>query len=254
MRKFGKLKQMEGSFEHCGVHHVMIPNGGYLLHQAHYTRQLHPLPEDEIRGWQDYRPVPPRLASPYVSLVCAMAWMLLTVPSVAVYISYLQRHLKEPHARHVKDANRVLRFLKAKQHSVAYNKLTGNLKLVAVSDSAFHAGETDGLATRGAFVLLAAMDGQRTPGGQVHLLDWVSKKQSHVCRATFSAELFASLDAANLALKIASVMAEVVLGPHAGQQACRSAGVWFFPDRLAPLHGRKERRHGRGVHRAREGI
>ena len=45
------------------------------------------------------------------------------------------------------------------------------------------------------------------------MLDWVSKKQTHVCRATFSAELFALLDAANVALKVSSVLAELLWGP-----------------------------------------
>ena len=47
--KFGQLKKMAGSFEHCGFHHVSLAGGGKRLHQAHYARQLNALAEDEIR-------------------------------------------------------------------------------------------------------------------------------------------------------------------------------------------------------------
>ena len=231
--KFGKLKEMAGSFEHCGVQHVQLKGGGYRLHQAHYVRQLHPLADDEVRGWPADKPLPQHLASAYVSLVCAMAWTLLTAPAIAVYISYLQRHLKQPCAEHTRAANRVLRFLKCREHGVNYLRMKGPFRLLAVSDSAFCASETDGLATRGAFIMLASGDGQHTPGGQVHLLDWVSKKQTHVCRATFSAELFALLDAANVALKVSSVLAELLWGPTSAASLAAAQEEGRLP---VPLH------------------
>ena len=44
------------------------------------------------------------------------------------------------------------------------------------------------------------------------ILDWQSRRQVHVCRATFSAELFALLDAVGHALTIAACLTEVLLG------------------------------------------
>ena len=226
-RRFGKLTEMYGSFEHCGVQHVQLENqGGYRLQQTHYVKQLRAIPEDEIQGWPDDKLVPPHVASSYISLTCAIAWVLLTVPAVAVYVSYLQRHLKEPRAVHVRAVNRVLRYLKAKEHYIVYRPLRGKVKLMAGSDSAFCARETDGLATRGCFIMLTATEGISTPGGHCHLLDWQSKKQTHVCRATFSAELFSALDAANLALLINAVLTEVLWGPTsaAALETAQTAG------------------------------
>ena len=174
----------------------------------------------------DGKPVPEYLVSQFVSLTCAMAWVLLTVPSVAVYISYLQRFLKKPCAKHVRDANRVLKYLRSKQHRIVYRRITGEIKLVAVSDSAFSAGEQDGLATRGAFLMMVGTDGIRSPGGSAHLIDWISKKQAHVCRSTLSAELFAALDAVNAAMKLNLVITELYWGPTSAAKlgAAQEAG------------------------------
>ena len=46
------------------------------------------------------------------------------------------------------------------------------------------------------------------------ILEYACKKQKHVCRSTFVAELFAAVDAIDAALHIATAMLELVAGPQ----------------------------------------
>ena len=138
--------------------------------------------------------------------------------SVAVYIGALQRQLKHPKIRHVINANRVLRYLKLKKPFLRYKKLLGELRLIAVSDSAFQALENDGLAVKGCFILLIEMNNPESPGGKCQIIDFFSRKQSHVCRATFAAELFAVLDAIGHAMKVAALFTEVIYGKKTAEE------------------------------------
>jgi len=216
-KKYGKMKWETGDFEHTGVKHEKVKDG-YVLHQEHYAQQLRPLALDEIKHADADDDASEHLAGPFVSLVCGMAWLLLTCSAIAVYISYLQRHLKKPKNRHLKEANRVLRYVKKHPGRLFFRRLVGVIRFVVISDSAFHAGEHDGLATRGAFYVLMDGNGKVSPGGNGNVLDYVTKKQSHVCRATFGAELHALLDAVSHALKMLSCLHEVEKGIHTAAQ------------------------------------
>eukprot|EP00972_Heterocapsa_arctica_P017795 2629053-Heterocapsa_arctica.AAC.1 len=55
--------------------------------------------------------------------------------------------------------------------------------------------------------------GPASPGGQVQVLDWYARKQPHVCRSTFAAELHAALDAINQGMVIQGVLTELKVGP-----------------------------------------
>jgi len=215
--KYGKMKWEVGDFEHTGVKHEKIEDG-YALHQEHYAKQLRPLSVDEVAHSDAEDAAPEQLAGPFISLVCGMAWLLLTCPAIAVYISYLQRHLKSPKVRHLKEANRVLRYVKKHPGRLVYKRLQGKLRFVVISDSAFHAGEHDGLAIRGAFFVLMDGNGKTTPGGNGSIVDYVTKKQGHVCRATFGAELHGLLDAVSHALKLLSCITEVEHGIRTAEQ------------------------------------
>ena len=209
-KRYGKLKLSIGSFEHVGIQHVKQADGSYVLHQHHYVEQLHPLSLDDIKDFTPDQAAPEHLVSPYISLVCAMAWTLVTSPTVCVYVSALQRYLAKPCAKHLQDANRVLRYLKVRKPQLVFQKLEGPLRLLMVSDAAFTALDQQGLALRGYFVLLA----QTTQGlsGRMHVLEYASRKQSHVCRATFSAELFSLLDGIGAALKVSLCLEEMLVG------------------------------------------
>ena len=86
------------------------------------------------------------------------------------------------------------------------------MRIATVSDSAFKALEFEGLALRGCFVFLVEIGKDGKPGGKCMLIDYYSRKQVHVCRSTFAAELFAVIDAVGHALKIALCLTEVKNG------------------------------------------
>ena len=56
------------------------------------------------------------------------------------------------------------------------------------------------------------------PHGQVHVLDWYSRRQTHVCRSTFAAELHGVLDAVNTGMLIQMVLTEVIMGCMSAEQ------------------------------------
>ena len=72
-------------------------------------------------------------------------------------VAYLQRHYKSPTVGDVRKLNRLLRRGKdnLQQLGVNFHRLREPLRLVSVSDSAFLAQELEGLAMRGAIILLA---------------------------------------------------------------------------------------------------
>jgi len=221
-RRCDKLKVVRGDFEHVGIMHARQGDGSYELHQNHYVAQLHPLALDDVTEDDNDKEAPDHLKGPYVSLVCAMAWVIVTSPVVAVYIGALQRRLKGPLVRHLRDANRVLRYLKLRKPKLVYKKLKLPLRLVVVSDSAFTALDKEGLALRGCFVLLVDSSfGENRLGGAVHILEFMSRKQAHVCRATFSAEMFALLDALGTALKVSTCLEEAITGPQSAEQLAK---------------------------------
>ena len=92
-----------------------------------------------------------------MSLVGALAWLILTMPAICIYVAYLQRHTKEPTVGHVRQANRLLLWIRKnlKRLGLRYRPLRGPLRLITLSDSAFKAMDTQGLVMRGCVILLA---------------------------------------------------------------------------------------------------
>ena len=127
-----------------------------------------------------------------------MAWLILTMPAVCVYVAFLQRHTKAQTLGHVRSAKRILLWIRKnlKRLGVRYQRLQEPLRLIALSDSAFKAQDYDGLVVRGCVIVLAeaAVDKDDshkpwTTGTTVrlHLLDWYSRKHTRVVRSTFAA-------------------------------------------------------------------
>ena len=79
---------------------------------------------------------------------------------------------------------------------IRYNKLEEPLELTVISDPAFKALDYQGLVMRGCVVVLREA-GQLKKGTRckVQVLDWYSKKHTHVVRSTYAAELHSLLDA-----------------------------------------------------------
>ena len=230
-RCFGKLKVELGSFDHVGVSHVQNADTKEVhMHQHAYVAQLRPIPVDDVMFADLDSPVTSAMASSYMTLLGAAAWLTLTCPAICVYVSYLQRHSKAPACKHVRDLNRLVKWLKKTPQGVRYRRLEPPLRLVVVSDSSFSAGDTEGLVMRGCLVLLTNGDGKTTPGGETMLLDWYSRKQPHVCRSTFAAELHAVLDGVNQGIVIQGLLTELAQGAMSAEQLCdiQSSGQLAF--------------------------
>ena len=136
-------------------------------------------------------------------------WTVLACPSAAAYASYLQRHLQEPRIRHITDLYRLVRWMKRTPQVLTYRQIPEPIRLACVTDSSFSAGDTQGLVMRACCILLVSGTGDDTPAGAQQLVDWFSRKQPHVCRSTFAAELHAVLDGVNQALIVQSLLTEM---------------------------------------------
>ena len=97
----------------------------------------------------------------------------------------------------------------------------GKIRLAVVSDSAFQAREYDGLAMRGCCILLMQIDSDAPLAGQTYkvvLLDWYSKKQQHVVRSTYAAELHTLVDAIQQGRLLRSALTEIEEGAMTAAQ------------------------------------
>ena len=138
--------------------------------------------------------------------------MTMTNLAICVYVSYLQRHAKAPCFRHLRDLNRLVKWIKLHPQTLKYTRLEPPTKLVCVTDSSFSAGDTEGLVMRGCILLLVEDRAPASPCGKVQVVDWFARKQPHVCRSTFAAELHASLDGLNQGLIVQTAVHEVAHG------------------------------------------
>ena len=96
-----------------------------------------------------------------MSLAGALAWLMVTMPAICIYVAYLQRQCQSPTWGHVRKANRLLRWIRANKARFGtwFRRLRPPLRVVALSDSAFKAQGYRGLVMRGCVVLLSEVGG-----------------------------------------------------------------------------------------------
>ena len=239
--RFGKLSKELHTFTHVGVVHTQSPTTFEVeMHQRPYAQHLRQICLDSVATQPPDTPVDADLKGCFATLLGGAAWMTLTATPIAVYVSYLQRHLKAPTVKHLKDLNRLVQWIVTHPQSLWYRPLTPPLRLVAVSDSSFSAGDTQGLVMRGCLLLLMGTDRAdecwrrdvpadrrgACPGGRCQVVDWYARKQPHVCRSTFAAELHGALDAHGQALIVQHLLTEIMQGPASPSELARlqSAG------------------------------
>jgi len=217
-KEFGKLKFEQGGFTHVGIRHRQAGDKSISLDQDEYANSLGCIDTDLYEFMELDSDAPAELQKYYMTLLGGVAWLCLTRPATCVYVSYLQRHAKKPTMRHIRDLNRLVRWNRKTPQSMVYRHLPGQLKLVVVPDSSFSAGDTEGLVMRGCFIMIVAQDQECSPTGMVAVLDFYARKQSHVCRSTFAAELHSALDAYNQAFIIQCALTELTLGAQTATQ------------------------------------
>ena len=209
---FDALKIERDCFEHLGLRHKLLEDGSRSVDQHSYVSELRPIPEAELKLLPAEQAASQGQTQQFMSLVGGLAWVVQTRPDVAVFVAALQRRLKAPVVKDLVNANRVFKYLKAKPLELVYRKIKSPWKLVVVSDSAFKGEDQDCLAMRSCVIALAAREGLAEGENQLQILEFVSKKQSKVCRSTFAAELHSCLDAIGSACVINAALTEVLGG------------------------------------------
>ena len=103
---------------------------------------------------------------------------------------------------------------------------TDNIVL-GVSDEAFKKEEDEATAMRGCVVIradassLSLLGGDGVRASRYHVLVYASKKQRHVTRSTFAAELFGRCDTIGTMLAVILALQEVEIGTVTIEQARR---------------------------------
>ena len=106
--RFGALKIKQRCFECVGVMHEQDPKTREIwAHQQHYVPQINAISIDSQHFRRDEELADDDTRQLFMSLVGALAWLILTMPAICVYVAFLQRHAKEPTYGHVRLANRL---------------------------------------------------------------------------------------------------------------------------------------------------
>ena len=157
-KEFSALKVKHGKFECVGVMHEQDPHTFEVwTHQQHYVPQINAIPVDTRALVPDDTPADDDEKQLYMSLVGALAWLILTMPAICIYVAYLQRQCQAPTIGHVRKANRLLRWIRNNKQRLGiwFRRLKPPLRVVTLSDSAFKAQDYQGLVMRGCAIPLA---------------------------------------------------------------------------------------------------
>ena len=220
-RKYGKMVIQLRCFTCVGIRHRQDDDYTVTMDQDEYAAQMRPIDTASVNHQSDDYLVPMFMVMLYMSLLGGIAWMVLTRVDICVFVNRLQRNAKAPRLVDVKDLNKLLRWVKRQTSSTVYRKLVGPVGLAVLTDAAFRADETDCLALRAAIAIIVEIRGDR-PGGNFHLLDFYSRKQSRVNRSTFSAELNAMLEAIDLGLVLSCFVTEVLHGTSSAMEVSKT--------------------------------
>ena len=93
-----------------------------------------------------------------------------------------------------------------------FRRISNPWRLVAISDSGFKGEGDDHLAVRSGLVCLVNKDFPKLGCNEIQVVEFVSKKQSRVCRSTYAAEMYSALDLAGLLFNVSLTMCEVLEG------------------------------------------
>ena len=219
---FGPLTVNWDNFTNCGIRHALDVRAGTLtMDQSAYIAALRPIVHRDLVGARPESLLEGELYTMFRSLLGAIAWCNMTRCDIMVYVVALQRAAHQPTVLHARRLNAVVRYAQRNPKGITYRPLTGPLRLLTVSDSSFKKEEDDAHAMKGVFILLAAGGEACKADGGVHILDYAARKQQHVTRSTFAAELFSACDGIDHALLISIAMHEILRGCSGTAEARR---------------------------------
>lgn len=181
------------------------------MSRSHYVKELRTIPDADLRQHPNDL-VDENMQKLFMSLLGGVAWTTQTRLDILVFVSALQRKRKNPTGHDIIAASRIVRYLQRNPTVLKYDKVDNPRRLVAVSDSSYQSKEPDCLAMRSGVIVLTGKEGLKVGDNQVQLVDYLSKKQSRVCRSTYAAELFSALDLVGAAVNINLGLTEILTG------------------------------------------
>ena len=94
------------------------------------------------------------LKGQYMSVLGALAYLMVTRIDLAVYVAALQRAAHAPTVAHAKRLNVLVRYVQRTPVDLAYRKLHGPVELLVISDSSFKRETDTGHAMKGYLIVL----------------------------------------------------------------------------------------------------
>ena len=89
-KEVSSLKIKRGVFECVGIVHEQDPHTCEVwTHQPHYLPQIKDIPADAKALVPDEKPADEDLGQLFMSLVGSLAWLILTIPSISIYVANL---------------------------------------------------------------------------------------------------------------------------------------------------------------------
>ena len=243
---FGKLKIDWNNFTNCGVRHRQdTTTKEVLLDQEEYIKGIKVIEHPDLTGKQPEELACTELHQQFWSVCGALAYAVLTRPDIAVFVAALQRMSHAPTVIHCKRLNTVVRWTQRNPKSIMYvqldklNRPSGSVvgtHLRMISDAAFKKEEDSGHSMRGACYVRClgsnTEDMVKTVTG--HLLDYVSRQQRRVTRATFTSELQGGCDTVDKGFLILQALDELSSGRSTAHDALqrRESGGYAVPGAL----------------------
>ena len=216
---FGKMKLQWHEFTNCGVRHIQDKvSKAISLDQIEYANNLQPITHSELTSGSPEELCSTQLHELYRSLLGAVAYLYLTRMDALVFIVACQRFGHQPKRIHVKRLNVIVRWIKRNPRKL-WCKPFGTLEthLRIVSDASFKKEEDKdkGHGLRGSTYLRACGNSLTSfsADSTVHILEFLTKALRHVTRSTFSSELHALCDTADLGILLALLFHEIHSGP-----------------------------------------
>ena len=227
-KQFGKLSEKENTFEHCGVLHSRIGNS-VIMSQSHYVKQLRLIDVSGLALDKEETLLGPVHLPMFMSLLGAVAWLVLTRVDIPVYVQALQRATHKATIGHCLKLNKIVRWLRRKECNLTFHSLSGRVRTLVVSDAAFRREDPSALAMRGAIVGVSEIGDSSGPGGLFHTLEWYSRRQRRVTRSTFGAETQALADSYEVGRVINLTLAAIWLPSSTVRSLLRSEESGSLP-------------------------
>ena len=209
---FDALKLEKENFLHLGLQHTTLKDGSISVSQTHYINELREIPEDKLKLQDKQEPADDEFKQYFMSLLGGLAWCVQTRIDIAIFVGALQRKLQNPSVEDILNLNRVLRYVKVKPLAMHFKRINNPWRLVAISDSGFKGEGQDHLAIRSGIIALVDKEFPKLGVNDIQIIEYISKKQTRICRSTYSAELFSCLDVCGLAQNVSMAITEILQG------------------------------------------